>query len=65
MEFEIGGKNTMAKKLSTKKPLYGNLRSHAENATRTSQKPNYQTKKVNGVKVTLAAREWKSMKKAP
>ena len=54
----------MAKKLSTKKPLYGNLRSHAENATRTKQKPNYQTKKIDGVKVTLAARECKTMKKA-
>ena len=53
----------MAKKLSTKKPLYGNLRSHAENATRTKQNPNMQTKKIDGVKVTLSAREWKTMKK--
>ena len=54
----------MAKKLSTKKPLYGNLRSHAENATRTKQKPNYQTKNFAGFIFTLAAREWTTMKKA-
>ena len=54
----------MAQKLSTKKPLYGNLRSHAENATRTKQRPNLQTKKINGVKVSLTAREWKTIDKA-
>lgn len=54
----------MAKKLSTKKPLSGNLRSHAENKTKHKQYPNLQTKKVDGVKVTLSANEWKTMKKA-
>lgn len=54
----------MAKNLSTKKPLSGNRRSHAENATKHKQRPNYQTKKINGVKVTLSAGEWKTMKKA-
>lgn len=53
----------MANKLTTKKPLFGNKRSHAENATRTKQNPNYQTKRINGVKITLAASEWKTLKK--
>ena len=40
----------MAKKISNKKPLSGNLVSHAENRTRTKQNPNLQTYKINGVK---------------
>lgn len=54
----------MANKLTTKKPLFGNKRSHALNATKTQQKPNLQTKRVNGVKVTLSTKEWKTIKKA-
>ena len=34
----------MAKKVTTKKPLSGNKRSHALNATKTKQKPNIQIK---------------------
>lgn len=54
----------MANKLTTKKPLFGNKRSHALNATKMQQKPNLQTKRVNGVKVTLSTKEWKTIKKA-
>lgn len=50
--------------LSNKKPLTGNKRSHACNATKMKQKPNLQTKTIDGVKVTLASREWKTLKKA-
>ena len=41
----------MAKKISTKKPLSGNRRSHALNATRHAQKPNFQKVTINGEKV--------------
>ena len=54
----------MAKKISNKKPLSGNLVSHAENRTRTKQNPNLQTYKINGVKVRLTAREARTLKKA-
>ncbi len=50
--------------LSNIKPLKGNRRSHSNKATKMVQKPNKQTKKIDGVKVTLASREWKTMKKA-
>lgn len=50
--------------LSNIKPLTGNRRSHSNIATKMKQKPNKQTKRINGVKVTLAASEWKTMKKA-
>ena len=53
----------MAVKLTNKKPLTGNRRSHALNATKMKQKPNLQTKTVDGVKVTLSTREWKTLKK--
>lgn len=49
----------MALKETKKKPLFGNTRSHALNATRRKQKPNLQTKKINGKKVVLSAREAK------
>ena len=52
----------MAKKMTTKKPLTGNRRSHALNATKMKQKPNLQTKKVNGKKVRISAREMKKVK---
>lgn len=50
--------------LSNIKPLTGNKRSHSNRATKMTQKPNKQTKKIDGVKVTLASREWKTIKKA-
>lgn len=59
----IGGK-IMAVNITRKKPLFGNRRSHALNATKMQQKPNKQTKKIEGIKVTMSAREWKSFKKA-
>ena len=54
----------MAVNITRKKPLFGNKRSHALNATKMQQKPNKQTKKIDGIKVTRSAREWKSFKKA-
>ena len=52
----------MAKKITTKKPLTGNRRSHALNATKMKQKPNLQKKTIDGKKVRVSARELKSMK---
>jgi len=53
----------MAKKVTAKKPLSGNNRSHALNATKRTQKPNLQTVTVDGIKVRLTAREAKTIKK--
>ena len=53
----------MAKKITTKKPLSGNLRSHALNATKTKQKPNLQKKTINGIKVKTSAREARTINK--
>lgn len=47
-----------------RKPLTGNSRSHALNATKKKQRLNKQSKKIDGVKFTLTTREWKSSKKA-
>ena len=49
----------MAKKATAKKPLTGNKRSHALNATKMQQKPNLQKKKINGKSVRVSAREMK------
>ncbi len=53
----------MAKKVTTKKPLSGNKRSHALNATKTKQKPNIQKKSINGNKVRISAREARTIEK--
>jgi len=53
----------MATKLTSKKPLSGNKRSHALNATKKMQRPNLQKKTVNGQKVILSAREAKTLNK--
>ncbi len=53
----------MAKKVTTKKPLAGNKRSHALNATKTKQKPNIQKKTINGNKVRISAREARTLDK--
>lgn len=53
----------MAKKVSTRKPLSGNKRSHALNATKMTQKVNMQTVVVNGEKVVMSAREAKKYRK--
>lgn len=52
----------MATKVTTKKPLTGNRRSHALNATKMKQKPNLQ-KKTNGEQVIISAREARTLNK--
>lgn len=54
----------MAVKITNKKPLFGNNRSHALNATRRQQKPNLQNVTLeNGLKVKLSARELRTLNK--
>lgn len=53
----------MAKKVSAKKPLAGNRRSHALNATRHFQKPNLQKVNINGKTVRLSTREIRTLNK--
>lgn len=53
----------MATKLTSKKPLSGNKRSHALNATKKMQRPNLQKKTINGQKVIISAREAKTLNK--
>ena len=53
----------MAKKVTNKKPLTVNLRSHACNATKSTQKPNLQKTTINGKKVITSAREARTAKK--
>ncbi len=52
----------MARKMTVKKPLTGNRRSHALNATKMKQKPNLQKKTIDGKKVRISARELRNMK---
>ena len=54
----------MAKQISTTKPLSGNKRSHALNATRRKQKPIYQTVTINGQNVQVTARDLRTLNKA-
>jgi len=54
----------MAQKVTSKTPLFGNKRSHALNATRHAQKPNYQKVKLdNGETIIMSARELRTLKK--
>ncbi|MEG0026480.1 MAG: bL28 family ribosomal protein [Bacilli bacterium] len=54
----------MAKKITSKKPLFGNIRSHACNASRHAQKPNLQKITLdNGEAIRVSARELRSMRK--
>lgn len=54
----------MAKKMTSKKPLHGNLRSHACNATKHAQKPNLQKITLdNGESVRVSTRELRTMRK--
>ena len=54
----------MARKITEKKPLSGNRRSHACNATKHMQKPNLQKVTLaDGTSVKLSARELRSWKK--
>lgn len=54
----------MAIKVTNKKPLTGNKRSHAQNATKMQQKPNLQVVRLeDGTKVRMSAREIRNMRK--
>ena len=54
----------MAKKETTKKPLFGNRRSHSLRATRHAQMPNLQQVTLeDGTKVKMSARELRTLKK--
>lgn len=54
----------MATKLTSKKPLFGNRRSHSLRATRHAQKPNLQqTRLEDGTKVVMSARELRTLRK--
>ena len=53
----------MAKKVTNKKPLTVNKRSHALNATKSQQKPNLIKTTIDGKKVIISAREARTLKK--
>ena len=54
----------MAKKVTEKKPLFGNRRSHSLRATKHAQKPNLQKVTLeNGEKVVMSAREIRTLRK--
>lgn len=54
----------MAKKVTNKKPLSGNRRSHSCRATKHAQKPNLQLVTLeDGTKVRMSAREKRTLNK--
>jgi len=54
----------MARKVTSKKPLAGNLRSHSNKATNKFSKPNLQKVKLdNGETIRMSARELRTLKK--
>ena len=54
----------MAKKVTEKKSLFGNRRSHSLRATRHAQKPNLQKVTLdNGTSIRMTSRELRSLKK--
>ena len=54
----------MTIKATNKKPLFGNRRSHACNATRHAQKPNLQKITLaDGTSIKISARELRTLKK--
>ena len=54
----------MAIKVTNKKPLTGNSRSHALNATKRQQKPNLQVIRLeDGTRIRMSAREIRSLRK--
>jgi ribosomal protein L28 len=53
----------MANTQTNRKPLFGNKRSHALNATNKKQSLNMQKVTINGKKVSMTAREAKKIKK--
>jgi ribosomal protein L28 len=65
MEKAINKEDSMAKKITSKKPLAGNLRSHSCKATKHSRKPNLQKVTLdNGETIRMSARELRTLKKA-
>lgn len=55
----------MAKKVTSKTPLFGNKRSHSCRATKHAQKPNLQPITLdNGESIRISARELRTLKKA-
>ncbi len=60
----IKGGNEMAVKVTNKKPLFGNKRSHALNATRKKQGVNLQTVRLeDGTRIRMSARELRTTRK--
>lgn len=53
----------MANKITNKKPLTVNKRSHALNATKSQQKPNLIKTTIDGKSVLISAREARTIKK--
>lgn len=54
----------MAQKITSKKPLFGNRRSHSLRATRHAQKPNLQKVTLdNGQRIIMSARELRTLNK--
>ena len=53
----------MATKLTGKKPLRVNKKSHANNKTISRQKPNLQKKKINGETIITSVREARTLNK--
>ncbi len=53
----------MTKKVSTRKPLFGNSRSKALNITKKKSKVNMQSATIDGKKVVTSAREAKKYRK--
>ena len=53
----------MAKKVTTKKPMFGNKRPFSLKTSRKIQKPNLQNVTINGETVKMSAREAKKFKK--
>lgn len=53
----------MAKSVTERKPLFGNSRSHALNATKKKQSLNMQKVTINGKTEIVSAREAKKLKK--
>ena len=54
----------MAKKVTAKKPLAGNRRSHSNRATKHLQKLNFQTMTLeDGTKIRTTTREMRTLKK--
>ena len=54
----------MAKKLTSRKPLFGNLRSHSCRATKTRQNLNLQVHRLeDGTKVRISTKEKRTLLK--